>query len=225
MVPLAGNISGICGRLNSLLGFFMKAYTDSVARLIEQFCKLPGIGERSAERLALYVLKTPKDEAMELAFAIRDVKKNIRHCKTCFNLAEGDLCPVCSGKKRDTSLLCVVEFPRDLMAIEETGEYNGLYHVLLGTISPINDMSPEDIKSAELIQRVAKGDFKEVILFTNPTVEGDLTAGYIAEKLAGLDVKVTRMARGVPSGTELEFISKGVIADALNGRGAFSGKS
>lgn len=201
----------------------MNPYTDSVKNLIDQFAKLPGIGKKSAERLAMHVLKASKEDAMEFAFAIRDVKKNIRHCSVCFNLAEEKLCPVCSDNKRDTGLLCVVEFPRDLIAIEESGEYNGLYHVLMGVISPIDDTTSEDIRFSELIARVQEGKFKEVLIFTNPTAEGDMTAHYIARELEGNGINVTRMARGIPAGSELEFISTGAIADALRARTSFSG--
>jgi recombination protein RecR len=200
----------------------VSVYTESVQKLIDQLKKLPGIGEKTAERLAFHILKSPKDEAMELAFAVRDVKKNIRHCSICFNLAEGEQCPVCIDAKRNSGLLCVVEYPRDLISIEETGEYRGVYHVLLGTLSPVDDVKPEDIRIAELVERVSKGDFKEVILFTNATAEGDFTAHYIKRSLEKLPVKVTRMARGIPAGSEIEFVSKGVLADALSGRTDFS---
>ncbi|MFC1581900.1 recombination mediator RecR [Planctomycetota bacterium] len=199
----------------------MKAYTESVTRLIDQFARMPGVGRKTAERLAFYVLKIPKDEAMDLAFSIRDVKKNIRHCRQCFNLAEEELCPICADPARDAGLLCVVEFPRDLMAIEDLGEYRGRYHVLLGVISPVDDTGPDDIRVAELLARAKEGTVKEVIIFTNPTAEGDMTALYIAGLLKGVSVTVTRMARGVPAGSELEFVNKGVIADALKGRTPF----
>lgn len=203
----------------------MAAHTESVQRLIGQLKKLPGIGEKTAERLAFHLMKTSKEEAMELAFSIRDVKKNIRHCSVCFNLAEEDLCPVCRNKRRDTGLICVVEYPRDLAAIEETGEYSGVYHVLLGTLSPVDDVHPEDIKIKELIERAGKKDVKEVIVFTNATAEGDFTAHYIAGQLEQCSVKVTRMARGIPAGSEIEFVNKGVIADALAGRALFAMES
>jgi len=200
----------------------MAVYTDSVRRLIEQFKKMPGIGEKTAERLAFYLLKASKEEAMELAFCIRDVKKNIRHCTVCFNLAEEDLCPVCKDARRDRSLMCVVEYPRDLVAIEETGEYRGVYHVLLGTLSPVEDVRPENLKIGELLARVKKGGVKEVILCTNATAEGDFTARYIAGLLKSLPVKVSRMARGIPAGCEIEFAAKGVLAEALHARTTFA---
>jgi len=200
----------------------MAAHTESVERLISQLKKLPGIGQKTAERLAFHLMKASKEEAMELAFSIRDVKKNIRHCSVCFNLAEEDLCPVCRDKRRDTSVICVVEYPRDLTAIEETGEYRGVYHILLGTLSPVDEVHPEDIRIKELIERAEKKDVQEVIIFTNATAEGDFTAHYIARELERCNVKVTRMARGIPAGSEIEFVSKGVIADALSGRTLFA---
>ena len=199
----------------------MTTYTESVKRLIDQLKKMPGIGEKTAERLAFYLLKASKDEAMELAFSIRDVKKNIRHCSIWFNLAEKDLCPVCSDTRRDRNTICVVEYPRDLIAIEEVGEYRGVYHVLLGILSPVDEVKPEDIRIGELVKRVKKDNVKEVIIFTNATAEGDFTAHYIARMLGPLNVKLTRMARGIPAGSEIEFVNKGVIADALSGRTPF----
>lgn len=196
----------------------MTVYTESVQRLISQFKKLPGIGQKTAERLAFFLMKASKEEAMEFAFSIRDVKKNIRHCALCFNLAEKELCPVCGDSRRDRNTICVVEFPRDLMAIENAGEYRGVYHVLLGTLSPVDDVKPEDIRIDELIGRVKDSEVKEVILFTNATAEGDFTAHYIARMLEPFDVSVTRMARGIPAGSEIEFVNKGVISDALAGR-------
>lgn len=200
----------------------MAFFTQSVEKLIAEFAKMPGIGEKTAQRLALYVLKQPRDEAMELAFSIRDVKKNITHCSRCYNLAEGELCPICSDAKRDASQICVVEYPRDLMAIEKGGEYRGLYHVLLGAVSPVDDVTPEDIKLKELVTRIEDEKTKEVIIFTNATTEGDLTAYYVAKNLEGLPVRVSRIARGVPAGSELEFLNEGVITDALRGRTDFT---
>ncbi|MFH1708598.1 MAG: recombination mediator RecR [Planctomycetota bacterium] len=200
----------------------MSEHTPSVTRLIDHIARMPGIGRKSAERLAFYILKLPKDEAMELAYAIRDVKKNIRHCAVCFNLAEEERCPVCRDARRDPSLLCVVAWPRDLAMVEETGTYRGLYHVLMGVISPVDEVLPADVRIAELVTRVRAGGVAEVIICTNPTAEGDFTAQYILRELAGLPVRVTRMARGVPAGSEIEFSAQGVIAEALAGRVAFT---
>jgi recombination protein RecR len=187
-------------------------------RLIEALAKLPGVGRRSAERLAFHLLKADRQEALALADAIRDLKERIRSCSQCGNLAEGDTCPLCSDPRRDDGLLCVVETPRDVLAIEESGEYRGRYHVLMGRISPLSGVSAEDLRIAELLERVKKSGFREVIIATSPTVEGEATAAHIAAALKDAGVRLTRIARGVPAGSELEFAQKSTLAEAMRGR-------
>jgi len=195
--------------------------SESVTRLVDEFAKLPGIGKKSAERLAYHVLRVAKSEALGLADAIRDVKENVRHCRTCFNLAEGEQCEICSDSRRDPALLCVVEQPRDLLALEQSGRYRGLYHVLLGRLAPLEGTGPEQLTIDALVERVRAGGVREVIMATNPTLEGDGTALYISNQLADLPVEVTRLARGITSGSVLEFANKEILADALVGRQKF----
>jgi len=195
--------------------------TQSVGELIEQFAKLPGIGKKSAERLAYHVLRMHESEALALAEAIRAVKKNVHYCKHCFNLAEGEECTVCQDPRRDRETLCVVEQPRDLIALEQTSAYRGLYHVLLGRIAPLEGIGPDQLTIDALVDRVRGGSFKEVIMGTNPTVEGDGTALYISNLLGEFPVKITRLARGITSGSVLEFANKEMLADALSGRQQF----
>jgi len=193
-------------------------YTESLSRLMEEFAKLPGIGARSAERLALHVLKAPEPEAMALAKAIRDVKRNTRHCSICCNVTEDDPCPVCSDPKRDHATLCVVEQPRDLLAVEKTGAYRGVYHVLMGRIAPLEDVHPEDLTVDRLLQRVKSGDVKEIILYTNHDLEGDVTAQHLAKLFRPLGVRITLPARGIPTGSQIEYSSDTILRDALEGR-------
>ena len=195
--------------------------SESVTRLVDEFAKLPGIGKKSAERLAYHVLRVAKSEALGLADAIRDVKENVRHCRTCFNLAEGEQCEICGDSRRDPALLCVVEQPRDLLALEQSGRYRGLYHVLLGRIAPLEGTGPDQLTIDALVERVRAGGVREVIMATNPTLEGDGTALYISNQLADLPVEVTRLARGITSGSVLEFANKEILADALVGRQKF----
>jgi recombination protein RecR len=201
--------------------------TESVTRLVEEFAKLPGIGKKSAERLTYHVLRVHKTEALALADAIRDVKENVRYCRICYNLAEGDECAICRDPKRDAGLLCVVEQPRDLMALEQAGTYRGLYHVLLGRIAPLEGIGPDQLSIEPLLARVRSGQFREVIMGTNPTLEGDGTALYIANQLQdavganGDGVAITRLARGITTGSVLEFANKEILADALAGRQKF----
>jgi len=195
--------------------------TQSVGELIEQFAMLPGIGKKSAERLAYHVLRMHESEALALAEAIRAVKKNVHYCKHCFNLAEGEECTVCQDPRRDRETLCVVEQPRDLIALEQTSAYRGLYHVLLGRIAPLEGIGPDQLTIDALVDRVRGGSFKEVIMGTNPTVEGDGTALYISNLLGEFPVKITRLARGITSGSVLEFANKEMLADALSGRQQF----
>jgi recombination protein RecR len=192
-----------------------------VVRLIEEFAKLPGVGKKSAERLTYYILRTDRNEALALADAIRSVKENVQYCSKCYNLAEGDLCAICREPSRQSDLLCVVEQPRDLMALEQSGVYRGLYHVLLGRIAPLDGIGPEQLTIDALVRRVREGGFKELIMATNPTVEGDGTALHISNLLAGLPIHITRLARGITTGSVLEFANKEILADALTGRREF----
>ncbi|HUT58456.1 MAG TPA: recombination mediator RecR [Phycisphaerae bacterium] len=196
----------------------MAKYSETIERLIEEFGKLPGIGARTAERLAFHVLKSTEDEAMGLARAIRDVKTRIRPCKQCHNLSEGELCAVCSDPRRDRSLICVVEQPKDLLAVESTGAYRGLYHVLMGQIAPLEGVGPEDLTIDALVARVKAGGVREVILATNPTISGDATALHIASLLEGAGVAVTRLARGLPTGGQIEYANKSILTDAITDR-------
>ncbi len=199
----------------------MSQMAEPVTRLIEQLAKLPGIGKKSAERITYHLLRAPKAEALELAEAIRQIKENVRYCKECFNLAEQELCTICQDPKRDRQLLCVVEQPQDLMAIEQTGAYRGVYHVLLGRIAPLDGIGPEQLTIDALIRRVREGNVREVIMATNPTVEGDGTALHISNLLADFPVRITRLARGITSGSVIEFANKEIITDALQGRQEF----
>jgi recombination protein RecR len=200
-------------------------YPGPAERLIAELGRLPGIGRRSAERLAFHLLKASTDEAMGLARAIADLKQNVRHCTVCFNLTDSDPCPICADTRRDRSRVLVVEQPRDLIAIEQTGMYRGLYHILMGRLSPLDGVEPEDLTIAALLARVddpaknAGGEaVAEVILGLNPTLEGDGTAMYLHDELAGRKVEVTRLARGLPTGGSLEYANKAVLADAIEGR-------
>lgn len=203
------------------------AYPEPVARLIEEFARLPGIGRRSAERLAFHVLKAAPAEAAGLAGAITDVKRLVRHCEVCFNLSHGRLCGVCEDERRDAGLVLVVEQPKDLLALETTGAYRGTYHVLMGRLDPMDGVGPESLTLEGLLRRVrepganTRGEaVREVILGTNPTLDGDGTALFIAEELKGSAVRVTRLARGVPLGGQIEMTGRAVLADAIVGRTA-----
>ena len=199
----------------------MSEVTQSVTQLVDAFARLPGIGRKSAERLAYHILRTNKAEALGLADAIRQVKENVRYCRVCYNLAEGDECAICRDSKRDRTLLCVVEQPRDLMALEQAGTFRGLYHVLLGRIAPLEGVGPEQLTIGALVSRVRGGGFREIIMGTNPTIEGDGTSLHISNLLAGLPVEITRLARGITTGSVLEFANKEILADALAGRQKF----
>jgi recombination protein RecR len=187
-------------------------------KLIEELGKMPGIGQKSAERLANHIIQRPYDEAMQLAVAIRDVKKNVNYCSICCNIGETDPCHICSDQNRDHKKVCVVEQPVDLFKIDKTGFYDGLYHVLLGHVNPLENINPEDINIDKLVKRVEGGNIQEVIIATNPNLEGDVTALCILERLEPLGVRVTQPARGMPTGSYLEYINSAVIADAMNGR-------
>lgn len=189
---------------------------------MEEFAKLPGIGPRSAERLAFHILKSDKAVAMVLANAIRDVKAMVRHCGVCYNLTEQDPCLICADPRRDQSQVFVVEQPKDLLLLEATGLIRGVYHVLLGHIAPLDGVEPGDLTIAALIDRVRKGDIKEIIIATNPTMEGEGTALHIKSELARFDgVEVTRLARGLPSGSQIEYATRAVLQDAIEGRREF----
>ncbi len=199
----------------------MTQLTDSLARVIEELAKLPGIGRKSAERLAYHLLRVHKSEALALADAIRNVRENVRYCEVCYNLSEGPRCAICQDATRDTTLLCVVEQPRDLMSLEQAGVYRGVYHVLLGRIAPLENIGPEQLTMEALVERVRQNGFREVVMATNPTVEGDGTALYVSHLLAEFPVEITRLARGVTAGSILEYTNKEVLADALSGRQKF----
>jgi len=196
----------------------MAQLTESVAKIIDEFAKLPGIGRKSAERLAYHLLRVHKSEALALADAIRDVRENVRYCDTCYNLSEAETCSICRDPKRDRTQLCVVEQPRDVMALEQSGVFPGLYHVLLGRIAPLEGVGPEQLTIEQLVERVRTGEFQEIIMATNPTVEGDGTSLHISNLLADYPVSVTRLARGITTGSILEFTNKEILADALSGR-------
>lgn len=196
----------------------MTQISESVTRLIDRLSRLPGIGRKSAERLAYHLLRVPVTEALELSDAIRQVRENVHYCKTCFNLAESERCTICSDVTRDQTVLCVVEQPRDLMALEQSGTYRGLYHVLLGRIAPLDNIGPDQLTIEALVNRVGNSRIKEVIMGTNPTVEGDGTALFISNLLSGFDVKITKLARGITTGSNLEYTNKEILADALSAR-------
>jgi recombination protein RecR len=197
-------------------------FSPPVNRLITELAKLPGIGQRTAQRLAFHVLRVPEQEAFALAAAIREVKERIVLCEVCFNLAEGPRCPICLDQRRDRSVVCVVEEPADVVPVERTNEYRGLYHVLGGALSPIDGVDPEDLKIAELVERVRAGEIREVVIATNPTTSGEATAFYIAEAVRELggDVAVTRLASGLPVGADLEYADEITLGRALSGRRA-----
>jgi recombination protein RecR len=194
------------------------AYTKSLNNLIEQFAKLPGIGPKTAERLVFHILKSDAPEALALAEAISDVKKNIRQCKICYNLAESDTCSICADPKRDKSIICVVEQPKDVIGLEKTGLCKWVYHVLNGHIAPLEGVEPADLTIDALTKRVRAGGVQEVVMATNPNLEGDGTALYIHSLLSGLNVKITRLARGLPAGSTIEYASGNILADAILGR-------
>lgn len=196
----------------------MAGYPQSMVKLIDEFSKLPGVGQKSAERLAYHVLRASKEEAMALAIAIRDLKRNVTPCSVCFNIAETDPCEICSDPRRDPGVICVVEQPKDVIALEKSGAYSGTYHVLMGSISPLDGHEPEELTIPPLIDRVKRGGVREVVLATNPTHEGEETALYVAQALEPTGVAVTRIARGVPSGSYLEYASAAILADAMTGR-------
>jgi recombination protein RecR len=196
----------------------MSSYGDSVDRLLEELAKLPGVGRKTAERLAHHILRAPTEEAMALAVAIRDVKRNTRSCSRCANVTESDPCSICSDGARDARSVCVVEQPRDLVAIEEAGAWRGVYHVLGGRVSPLDGVGAEDLTIDLLVRRVKAEGVREVVLATSPDMEGDGTALYVERALAGSGAAVTRIARGVPTGYAIENSSTAMLQDAFRGR-------
>jgi len=194
------------------------AYTPPVQALIDELGRLPGIGPKSAQRIAFHLLKVPEDDANRLAHAIREAKAKVRFCARCFNVAEGELCPICADERRDSSVLCVVEESRDVVAIEKTSEFRGRYHVLLGAISPLEGIGPEQLKIRELLARLQPEGVCEVIVCTNPNTEGEVTAMYLARTLKPLGVEVTRIASGLPVGGDLEYADELTLGRALEGR-------
>lgn len=194
-------------------------FPQPINHLIEAFAKLPGIGRKSAQRLAFYMINQSESEAVAFAEAILDAKKKIKYCSECFHLTDIDPCHICSNPKRDRHVICVVEDPRDLIAIERTREYHGLYHVLHGAISPMDGVGPEDIKIRELVIRLQKEtDVSEIIMATNPTIEGEATAMYLSKLLRGTGIKMTRLAHGIPVGGELEYADEMTLMKAMEGR-------
>lgn len=196
----------------------MKFFAPPVERLIEEFARLPGIGQKTAQRLAFHVLDMSKEDAQHFADAIMQAKSTVFTCKVCQNLTDSEICPICSNPNRDPGVICVVADPRDVLAFERTREYNGLYHVLHGVISPMNHIGPDDIRIRELLQRVADTDVREVIIATNPDTEGEATAMYLARLLKPFGVAVTRLAYGIPVGGHLEYIDEVTLMRALEGR-------
>jgi len=193
-------------------------YTETLNRLIEEFGKLPGVGPKTAERLAFHILKAQPAEAMKLAEAIRDVKNKIKRCKICYNLSEGKICQICSDKRRDKAIICVVEQPKDVIALEKTGTCKWVYHVLGGHIAPLEGVEPSDLTIDKLVERVRDGNVKELIMATNPNMAGDGTALYISSLLRKTGVKITRLARGLATGTTIEYASGKMLTDAIIGR-------
>ncbi len=196
----------------------MTFFPASLETLIERFASLPGIGRKSAQRLAFHILSLPDGEAEAFAEAISDAKKNVHTCPVCQNLTDGELCSICANEKRDKTTICVVAEPRDVLSIERSREYDGVYHVLHGVLSPMSHIGPDDIRVAELVSRVAAGGVEEVIMATNPDTEGDTTAMYISRLLKPFEVKVTRLAYGIPVGSNLEFADDATLLRALEGR-------
>lgn len=196
----------------------MKFFAPAVENLIDEFAKLPGIGRKSAQRLAFHVLNMPQEQAQSFADAIMQAKSTVHTCPKCQNLTDQELCPICSNPARDGSVICVVADPKDVIAFEKAREFKGLYHVLHGTISPLNHIGPDDIRIRELLHRVAEEDVQEVILATNPDTEGEATAMYIARLLKTFDIQVTRLAYGIPVGGHLEYIDEVTLMRALEGR-------
>ena len=196
----------------------MSYYSPSIEKLIESFEKLPSIGHKTATRLAFHILNSTEEQTNEFINSIINAKANLKYCNNCYNISDTDPCPICSSPKRDSSLICVVEDVRDIMAMERTHEFKGVYHVLHGTISPMNGIGPEDIKIKELLNRIGNGDIKEIIIATNPRLEGEATAIYLSKIIKPLGIKVTRIAHGIPVGGDLVYTDEVTLSKALEGR-------
>lgn len=196
----------------------MTHYPSPIMRLIKNFSKLPGIGEKTAERLAMHILKTSAREAGELALSISEVKEKVDLCSRCFGLSAGSVCNICKDQTRNESVLCIVEQPADMVAIEKSGAYDGLYHILQGVLSPMDGIGPDDIRVRELMAKIAEGAIKEVVLATSTNVEGEATAAYIAERLESYPIKITRIASGVPMGGDLKYVDMVTLKRAMDGR-------
>lgn len=196
----------------------MSLYSPSIEKLIEAFEKLPSIGSKTAARLAFYILNSSEEETKEFVNSILEAKKNLKYCSVCYNISDTDPCMICANKGRDKSIICVVEDVKDIVAMEKTHEFKGVYHVLHGSISPMNGVGPDDIKIKELLSRLMEGDVKEIILATNPRVEGEATAMYLSKLIKPLGIKVTRIAHGIPVGGDLEYTDEITLSKALEGR-------
>ena len=196
----------------------MSIYTPALQKLIDELGKLPGVGPKSAQRIAFHLIKLPEQDALSLANAIQEAKQKVRFCETCFNMSDEAICEICSDTQRDSSLLCVVEEPRDIVALERTREYKGLYHVLQGAINPIDGIGPEQLKIRELLERLKGNTLQEVILCTNPNIEGEATAMYLAKLIEPLGIQVSRIASGLPVGGGLEYADELTLGRALEGR-------
>ncbi|WP_430884491.1 recombination mediator RecR [Fusibacter sp. JL216-2] len=196
----------------------MSYYAPPIARLIEELAHLPGVGRKTAQRLAMHIVTGREDLAVSLSEAIIEAKKKIKFCSICFNLTEADPCPICSDPRRDNSTICIIEAPKDVIAMERTKEYHGLYHVLHGAISPMDGIGPDDIRLRELILRLQESEVEEIILATNPTIEGEATSMYISRLVKPTGIKVTRLAHGIPVGGDLEFADEVTLTKALEGR-------
>lgn len=199
----------------------MSYYPTSVLELIKNFGKLPGVGEKTAERLAMHVLRMPRADAERLARSITGVKDKVKICSRCFSLSDGDICQICSDPHRNAAILCVVEQPADMVALERSGAFKGVYHILQGVLSPMDGIGPEDIRIKELIQKVAGGGIQEIVLATSTVVEGEATAAYIAERLKGYPVRITRIASGVPMGNDLKYVDQVTLKRAMDTRHVF----
>ena len=196
----------------------MPDFAEPLARLIQEFKRLPGIGQKSAQRLAFHVLRTPREDAQRLSQALLDVKDNLGICEVCNNISEGEMCNFCRDPHRDHSVICVIEEPHNILPIETTRQFNGLYHVLHGALSPLRGIGPEQLKIANLLERIQAGDIKELIVATNPTVEGEATAVYLSRLLKPLGLRVSRIAMGIPVGSDLEFADEVTMGKSLENR-------
>jgi recombination protein RecR len=201
----------------------MSYYPSSILNLIKNISRLPGIGEKTAERLAMHILHSPRKEAEQLSRSILETKDKIRLCSMCFGLSDGEVCNVCKDRTRDDAILCVVEQPADMVSIEKSGSFQGLYHILSGVLSPMNGVGPDDIRIKELISRIKEGNVKEVVLATSTSVEGEATAAYIADRLENYPVKVTRIASGIPMGGDLKYVDQVTLKRAMETRRRMTG--